>query len=167
MTEATIVRAVAVGTPGSPTPNTLVLGGASIVVPIEMNPEEDPLHDDEVRLWSVRGTYDRTLLASDAEVEPDHDSRLMHYRFDDVPFGVYRIAVCVAGEWHDLMHGLVVAEDGAYLGGKKLETDKPQLEVAPPDQLADGDADDDSDADGDPVPLVTFSHGGPREDDDG
>jgi hypothetical protein len=166
MTEATIVRAVAVGAPGAPAPNTLVLGGASVVVPIEMNPEEDPLHDDAVRLWSVRGSYDCTLLASDAEVEPDADSRLMHYRFDDVPLGVYRVAVCTAGEWHDLMHGLVVAQDGVYLGGKKLETDKPQIRVAPPEIPSD---DDEEEADGksEPESIVFFSHGREAEDDDG
>ena len=134
-------RAVAVGAPDASSPNTLVIGGATVVVPIEMNAEEDPLHDDEVRLWSVRGSYDCTRYVSDPEVEPDHDSRLMHYRFEDVPFGVYRVAVCVSGMWHDLMHGLVVAPDGVFLGGKKLSTEKPALTAAPP-VLDEGEEDD-------------------------
>jgi hypothetical protein len=149
-------RSVAVGAPDAPSPNTLIIGGATVVVPIEMNAEEDPLHDDEVRLWSVRGGYDHTLHVTDAEVEPDHDSRLMHYRFEDVPYGVYRAAVCVAGEWHDLMHGLVVAPDGVHLGGKKLAEDRPALQVAPPEPV---DADEE-DVEDESVPegAVFFNH---------
>jgi hypothetical protein len=149
-------RAVAVGAPDAPSPNTLVIGGATVVLPIEMNPEEDPLHDDEVRLWSVRGSYDRTLYVSDAEVEPDHETRLMHYRFEDVPYGVYRAAVCVAGEWHDLTYGLVVTPDGVYLGGKKLSEEKPALEVAPPEPVDP----DDEDVEPESVPenAVFFNH---------
>ena len=133
-----------------------MLGGATVVVPIEMNPEEDALHDDEVRLWSVRGSYDRTLYASDPEVEPDRDSRLMHYRFGDVPFGVYRTAVCVAGEWHDLATGIVVAQDGVYLGGKKLASDKPTLQVAEPEPLA---SEDGAPPENDPEYAMLFTHG--------
>jgi hypothetical protein len=128
-------HAVALGTPGEAHANTIVLGGATIVIPLEMDPDCDPLHDDEVRLWSAHGGYDRTLFASDPNVEPDIDARMMFYRFEDVPLGLYRVAVCVAGEWHDLMHNLIVARDGVFLGGKKLETEKPALQAAPPDAL--------------------------------
>jgi hypothetical protein len=137
--------AVALGLPGDQHENTIVLGGTVIVIPLEMDPDADPLHDDEVRLWSVRGSYDRTLFVSDADVEPDLQNRMMHYRFRDVPYGVYRVAVCVAGEWHDLMHNLVVTSDGAYLGGKKLSQEKPAMQAAPPDET---ELDDAPDSDG-------------------
>jgi hypothetical protein len=74
---------------------------------------------------------------------------MMFYRFEDVPLGVYRVAVCVAGEWHDLMHNLIVARDGVFLGGKKLETEKPALQAAPLDTLyTDEELEDDDDSDG-------------------
>ena len=155
-------RAIVIGAPDAASLNTIVLGGASVVVPVELVPEEDPIDDDEIRMWSTSGHYDRTLKIRDAEVEPDHDSRLMHYRFDDVPFGVYRIAVCAAGEWHDLMHGLVVAPDGAYLGGKQLAADRPKLAVASPDLPSD-DASEVAAPAPEREPLVYLSHGIPEE----
>src|SRR5215470_6345955 len=139
-------HAVALGTPGEPHANTIVLGGATIVIPLEMDPDCDPLHDDEVRLWSAHGGYDRTMFVSDANVEPDIDARLMFYRFEDVPLGVYRVAVCVAGQWHDLMHNLIVTANSVFLGGKKLETEKPALRAAPPVTL---DIDEASEDEGD------------------
>jgi hypothetical protein len=139
-------HAVALGNPGEPHANTIVLGGATVIVPLEMDADNDPLHDDEVRLWSPRGGYDRTILADDPAVLPDPTARLIYYPFDDVPLGVYRVAVCVAGVWHDLMHDLVVARDGTYLGGKKLATEKPAMEAASWVSSDEDDApDDDSD----------------------
>ena len=58
-------HAVALGTPGETHANTIVLGGATIVIPLEMDPDHDPLHDDEVRLWSAHGGYDRTMFVSE------------------------------------------------------------------------------------------------------
>jgi len=156
-------RAVAIGAPDAASLNTIVLGGATVIVPIEAVPEEDPLHDDEVRMWSISGQYDRTRKVSDPEVEPDHESRILHYRFDDVPFGVYRVAVSAAGEWHDLMHGLVVAPDGVYLGGKSLEADRPKPAVAPPDLLSSDDQGDITAPGPDRDPVIDFSHGIPME----
>jgi hypothetical protein len=160
-------HAVALGLAGDANENTIVLGGATIVIPLEMDPDADPLHDDEVRLWSVRGNYDRTLFVSDPEVEPDLQNRMMLYRFGDVPYGVYRVAVCVAGEWHDLMHNLVVTSDGVYLGGKKLSQEKPAVQAAPPDET---EVDETPDADGvdAPEPVQrTYDQRMPLEDDDG
>jgi hypothetical protein len=76
-----------------------------------------------------------------------------------VPLGVYRVAVCVAGQWHDLMHDLVVARDGTYLGGKKLATDKPTTEAAP-DAGDPDDTPEDEDGDGldAPEPLHRTFH---------
>jgi hypothetical protein len=157
-------HAVALGNPGESHGNTIVLGGATVVVPLEMDADNDPLHDDEVRLWSPRGGYDRTIFADDPAVEPDPDARLIYYSFDDVPLGVYRVAVCVAGEWHDLMHDLVVARDGTYLGGKKLATEKPTVEAAPDASDADDAPDDDGDGLDAPEPRQrTFNQSNPEE----
>ena len=67
----------------------------------------------------------------------------MHYRFEDVPFGVFRVATCVGGQWHDLMHDLVVCKEGVFLRGQKLATEKPALRAAPPDAVEPDDAPDD------------------------
>lgn len=142
-------HAVALGTPGETHANTIVLGGATIVIPLEMDPDCDPLHDDEVRLWAPHGGYDRTMLVSEPNVEPDSEARMMFYRFEDVPLGIYRVAVCVAGEWHDLMHNLIVARDGVFLGGKKFVTEKPALRAAPPETFdIDETSEDEDDGDG-------------------
>lgn len=158
-------HAVALGTPGESHGNTIVLGGATVVVPLEMDPDNDPLHDDEVRLWSPRGGYDQTILADDPGVLPDPKARLIYYVFDDVPLGVYRVAVCVAGEWHDLMHDLVVARDGTYLRGKKLATEKPTVEAAPGGASVEDDAPE-GDGDGLDAPEPrqrTFNQSQPEE----
>jgi hypothetical protein len=162
---ATSRHAVALGNPGESHGNTIVLGGATVVVPLEMDAENDPLHDDEVRLWSPRGGYDRTILADDPAVVPDPKARLIYYPFDDVPLGVYQVAVCVAGEWHDLMHDLVVARDGTYLGGKKLATEKPTVKAAPGGASDEDDAPtDDRDGLDAPEPRQrTFNQSKPQE----
>ncbi len=161
-------HAVALGSPGETHANTLVLGGATLVIPLEMDPDGDPLHDDEVRVWSPRGGYDRTMLADEPCVEPDRAARLMLYRFDDVPLGVYRVAVCVAGEWHDLMHDLVIARDGSYLGGTRLATDKPSVQAATSSgEATDDEPEEEAESDGLDAPEPdqrTFNQSRPLED---
>src|SRR5215471_17717684 len=81
-------HAVALARPEDSSANTIVLGGAVVIIPLEIDPDHDPLHDDEVRLWSQHGGFDRTILASDPEAEADLDARLINYRFENVQRGV-------------------------------------------------------------------------------
>lgn len=122
---------VALGNPGESDYNTLVLSGVDITVPLEMDLDDDPLQDDEIRLRSVDGFFQKILKASDADVTPTPGSRLLMYRFRDVPPGAYRISVRVAGTWSDVLTGLVVTRDGVFHGKKKLGTEPEQVKLGP------------------------------------
>jgi len=114
---------VALGNQGEQDHNTIVFSGVDITVPLEMDLDNDPLQDDEVRLKSLDGLYEAILLASDPEVKPDTDRQLLLYTFRNVPPGAYRIGVRISDEeWMDVVVGLIVSKTGASLGGKTLGT---------------------------------------------
>src|SRR5688572_6076522 len=108
------IHAVSVGNVGEDDHNTIVLGGVDVIVPLEMDLDGDPNHDDEVRLRSRDGAVTRVLLVSDPDVECDHDAQIAHYRFRLVPYGLYDVATRVGGVWIDLIHGLLVAQTGVH-----------------------------------------------------
>src|SRR4051812_7923530 len=101
-------HAVSFGNPGETDHNTIVLGGIDLVVPLAMDLDRDPLHDDEVRLRASNGLTERTLQVSDDDVECDLGCSIASYRFRAVPPGVYDIATRIAGAWIDVVRGLVV-----------------------------------------------------------
>ncbi|WP_224366428.1 carboxypeptidase-like regulatory domain-containing protein [Hyalangium versicolor] len=111
---------VMLGEPGQQAHNILVLGGMDIVIPLERDLDGDPMQDDTIRLASLDGSYALVLKASDLDVEPDPDNRLLHYRFRGVPPGVYSVAVNIAGEWSVVIPDLIVRRSGAFLGERKL-----------------------------------------------
>jgi hypothetical protein len=111
---------VMLGGPGQKERNVLVLGGRDLVIPLERDMDGDPLQDDTVRLASLDGSYEQILRASDLDVEPDADNRLLHYRFRDVPPGVYTVAVNVASQWSVVIPDLIMRRQGAFLGERKL-----------------------------------------------
>jgi hypothetical protein len=111
---------VMLGEPGQKASNVLVLGGMDIVIPLERDMDGDPLQDDTVRLASLDGGYEQVLQASDLDVEPDPDNRLLHYRFREVPPGVYAVSVNVAGTWSVVIPDLIVRRNGAFIGERKL-----------------------------------------------
>ena len=119
--------------------NTLVLSGIDLVVPLEIDLDCDPLHDDEVRLASEDGAFERVLLSSDPHVTPDAAKRLLLYRFRAVPPGLYRLAVKVGERWSDLVVGLVVSARGAFLGDRALGDGEPEAPDEPdePDEFDD------------------------------
>jgi len=112
---------IALGNPGEKDFNTIVLSGVDITVPLEMDLDNDPLQDDEVRLRSEDGHYEKILLASDADARPDEDKHLILYTFRLVPPGAYRISVRVSDQtWLDVVTGLVITREGAFIGDEKL-----------------------------------------------
>ena len=112
---------VALGNPRGKDFNTIVLSGVDLAVPLEMDLDCDPLQDDEVRLQSEDGHYEKILLASDADARPDPDKRIVVYTFRLVPPGAYRISVRIGAEkWLDVVTGLVVTKEGAFVGDQKL-----------------------------------------------
>lgn len=131
---------VALGNPSEADHNTIVLSGIDLLVPLELDLDDDPLQDDEVRLQAIGGGFERILLSSDPQVQPDPAKRLLIYRFRAVPSGVYRLSVKVGERWTDLFVGLVVRKDGAYLGSKKLDARAPEAVTETPAQEPDAEA---------------------------
>jgi hypothetical protein len=108
--------------------NTLALAGMEIVIPLEEDLDCDPLQDDEIRLQSVTGEFERVVLASDPEAKPNHEERLIYYHFAGVPPGIYRLSVRIAGSWVDITNELIVTPKGAHLGDKKLGEKAPSVQ---------------------------------------
>lgn len=115
--------------------NVLVLPGHDVIVPVEMDPDGDPLQDDGASLDSVGGAYQRFLHPGGADVEADQAKRLWYYRFRDVPYGVYRVSLHVGETWTYLFTDLVVRREGVFAGNKKLGAEKPKDGAAPSAEL--------------------------------
>src|SRR5688572_16188799 len=62
------VHDVSLGNDGEDDFNTVVLDGAEVVLPLEMDIDGDPLQDDTVSLRSVHGLYEQTLTARSPDV---------------------------------------------------------------------------------------------------
>jgi hypothetical protein len=123
--------AVAVGNEGEDDHNTIVLSGVDLSVPLEMDLDDDPLQDDEIRIRSEDGFFEQHVRASDADAEPLVDQRMILYHFRGVPPGVYRIQVNVAGRWVDVIRGLVVRRGGVVHAGSNLTTSRPTHSLGP------------------------------------
>jgi hypothetical protein len=116
---------VALGNPDEDDHNTIVLSGIDIVIPVELDMDDDPFQDDSVRLRAEHGHYDQVLVASDPDVEVDAEARWLYYRFRLVPPGVYRASVRIGTDWMPLLRGLVVTKEGAFVNGEPLGEDPP------------------------------------------
>jgi hypothetical protein len=111
---------VCVGNFGEDDFNTLVIDGMDLVIPLEMDLDDDPMQDDEIRLRSIDGFFEQVVRASDPEAEPKPDERLIYYHFRDVPPGAYRIEVNVGGVWALVVDALIVTRTGSMLHGTQL-----------------------------------------------
>lgn len=120
---------VCVGNLGEDDFNTLVIGGMDLVIPLEMDLDDDPMQDDEIRLRSLDGFFEQVVRASDPDAEPSPDERLIYYHFRDVPPGPYRIEVNVGGAWALVVDGLIVTRTGSMLHGNKLTNERPSLSL--------------------------------------
>ena len=90
------------------------------------------LDADDIRGES--GHYERHLLASDPDVRPDPDRRIVLYTFRLVPPGVYRVSVRIAEErWLDVVTELVVTREGAFIGDHKLGVETEAVPEAAPE----------------------------------
>lgn len=118
---------VFLGNPGESASQVLVVTGAEVVIPLEMDVDGDPLQDDEVRLRHVRGAYTKVVRASDADAEPQHDKGFILYRFRHVPPGLYTVSTRIGGRWVDVLTGLRVGKDGVFYGDQQLGETPPDL----------------------------------------
>ena len=146
---------VSVGNPGEDDFNTIVIGGTDLVIPLEMDLDDDPMQDDEVRLRSLDGFFEQVVRASDPDAAPAPDERLIYYQFRDVPPGAYAIEVNVGGRWSLVASGLIVTKTGSVLGASELNTERPSLALG--SGLVAEDADDDDDDDG-PTSLEALEY---------
>ncbi|MBJ6760621.1 hypothetical protein JGU66_07585 [Myxococcaceae bacterium JPH2] len=129
-------RDVATFNTGDVAVNTLKVALRDVIVPIEMDLEDDALQDDEVRLTSLGGAMERVLSRNSPDVEADRQERRLYFRFRAVPLGAYRVCVRIAGEWTAVFRDLVVRGEGAFSGGMRLDTQRPRTELAPPVEVA-------------------------------
>jgi hypothetical protein len=120
--DTTACHAVSFGNTGEHDKNTIVLTGVDLVLPLEMDLDGDPLHDDEVRLSSPAG-LERVLRVSDDDVEKDFERHIANYRFRVVPPGVYDVATRIAGVWIDVMRGIVVKRAGLFSHDERVDGD--------------------------------------------
>jgi hypothetical protein len=120
---------VCVGNLGEDDFNTLVVDGIDVVIPLEMDLDDDPLQDDEIRLRSLDGFFEQIVRASDPDAEPVPDQRLIYYHFRDVLPGPYLIEVNVGGVWVLVVDGLIVTRTGSMLHGNKLTNERPTLSL--------------------------------------
>jgi hypothetical protein len=142
-----LVVDVMVGEPGEKPFNTLVLGGAEVVVPLERDADGDPFQDDEVILRSTGGSFELRLCSNDAAMEEDEESGLLMYRFERVPFGVYSVFVVSAGVEVETLRGLVVRREGTFFGDRQLPQEREGQAMAPAPNADDEDEDEgDTDA---------------------
>ncbi len=147
-------RSVAARSEGRRTSNTLVIPGHDVVIPVELDLDGDPFQDDEVRISAELGGYERVLRSSDPSVTRAPEAAWLLYRFERVPYGVYRVSVRVAGRWMLLHLGLVVRRRGVFMGDRELTTELPAspsraAERGGPDEIVAGD-----EASDEPVPST-------------
>ena len=110
----------------NPVPQHRALLGVDVIVPLELDLDGDPLQDDEVRLRSRDGEYERVLWISDRNVTRDEPNRLAHYRFRRVPFGYYDVAARIGGRWVTIFRKVLVMLSGVYGLDQQLTEDPPK-----------------------------------------
>jgi hypothetical protein len=78
------------------------LPGLDLIIPLEIDLDDDPSVQDEIRLKDGDGRYERVVASGDSDVEAD-------------------VAVKVAGEWNEILHDLQVTRTTVRYGGESFE----------------------------------------------
>lgn len=118
-----LARELSVGDVGGADHDTLVIGGIDLVIPMELDLDDDPLQDDQLSLVSETTEWQQTLTIVDEDVTVQPESRRSLFRFRDVPYGIYRTEVCIARQRVVLHRGIIVRAEGAFLGDRELGGD--------------------------------------------
>jgi hypothetical protein len=130
-----LILDVMLGSPEDSQFNTVVLSGFDLEIPLEMDLDGDPLHDDEVRLLSEDGAYEAVLCASEPDVRADMEKNLYIYCFRAVPPGLYRLQVRTSDQkWATVITDILVGKKGVRIGDTELEDKDPEkipLEAPP------------------------------------
>jgi hypothetical protein len=135
---------VALFNPGDAHYNTIALQGVDIIIPLEEDLDCDPLQDDEIRLLSLDGNYEKVVKASDSDAVPDDEHGIIYYRFQSVPVGVYKVSVLVGQTWVDVFQQILVSPKGVWNSESRLGRKEQQIKFdirreetsVPPDRVA-------------------------------
>ena len=124
---------------------TTVRAGLDLIIPLEIDLDDDPDNDDQIRLRQLNGAYDIVVTADSKQVREHEENPLALYRFRDVPPGKYEVSVNVGGHWRPVIVGLEVTSDSVLHGGKKYESKEDGAEFGNPEDppVAQEDADTD------------------------
>lgn len=133
---------VALSSAGEQSLNTIVLPHIDLVVPLEIDLDDDPDAEDEVRLRSDDGSYEVKLKAGDPDVNQDGKNSLLFYHFRNVPSGVYSVEVKILEAWSIILSGLIVAKGGVFVGGRSFEGSITGAELGTPEDEVDESSDD-------------------------
>lgn len=121
---------VAPATSGETKVNTIAVLHSDVVVPLEMDLDGDPLQDDEVRIRTIDGSFERVLRANGPGVERDQAAGLFRYHFADLRYGAYRLGVRVGDRWGDV-GDLVVRAGATTISGTQLSTQPQPIQLPP------------------------------------
>jgi hypothetical protein len=116
-----ITTYVAPSLPNDQTKNTLVIGGVDVVIPLEIDVDDDPRSHEHIRLCSEDGLFEAHLQAGGPDVRQDGDHPLLFCTFRDVPPGLYSLEVRIGNAWYKILASLQITRDEAQLGGQSFE----------------------------------------------
>jgi hypothetical protein len=149
MTHSRRRHSVALNRPDDTSHNTIVLAGLDLVVPVEIDLDDDAETEDEVRLESDDGWYEAHVRSSEDSVERDGDRPVLLYPFEEVPPGIYSVATKVGDTWWTVIRGLRVTRAAVYYGDTKLHGDRDDWsKLGTPEESEDTGSDGDGGDDG-------------------
>jgi hypothetical protein len=149
MTDESLELHVAPGLSDDSTFNRIVLAGLDVVIPLEIDLDDDPETDDAIRLVDRNGAYARVLEAGDPDMTRNGDAPFLQCTFRLVPPGVYDVDVRLHNEWHTVIGGLDVTRRDVRLLGESFLGERDLGEFAqsePADESEEPDEDDADDA---------------------
>jgi|SRR5688572_5055885 len=114
-----------------------------IVIPMEIDLDDDPELEDRVRLRNEDGSYDTVVAAGDENATQDEENPIIHYRFTDVPPGTYEVLVSVGRGWSCVLAGLKVTKSDATHNGKSYTSSEDGKEFGHPEEPPEEEAESD------------------------
>jgi len=114
-----------------------------LVIPVEIDLDDDPQQEDRVRLRNEEGSYDAVVAAGDEAATQDEETPIIHYRFTDVPPGTYEVLVSGRSGWQCVLAGLKVTKTDATHNGKSYTSNEDGKEFGHPEESPEEEAEND------------------------
>lgn len=154
MTDESLELHVAPSNKDDSTFNRIVLSGLDVVIPLEIDLDEDPKTDDAIRLIDRDDGYSCVLEDGDPDVVRDPNAPFLKCTFRLVPPGLYDVDVRLHNAWHTVIAGLEVTRRDVRLKGESFVGADDLGEFAESDPVSEeGEADDEVDDDSVGCPL--------------